>query len=227
MFHYFSGTTLELGEGLAASAATGRDADEFDQVCDHLLVEAREGADAGRVVGTYRLQTGRRAAESGLGYYSAREFDFDPFESARSELVELGRACVAEAHRNQTVLALLWRGVGRYATEHGARYLTGCSSLTSRRAEEGRAAWAVLRARHEVETRWRTKPLPAWSCGEDAGPDEAWAQAVKIPRLIGAYLALGAKLCGPPAWDREFGTMDFLTWLDIETPSAGLRKFLR
>ncbi len=217
---------LELGEGLAASVASGRDADEFDGVCDHLLVEVRTGAEAGRVVGTYRLQTGRMAAVSGLGYYSAREFDFAPLEPARGELVELGRACVAEGHRNQAVLALLWRGIGRYATARGARYLTGCSSLTSRRTAEGRAAWAVLRARHEVETRWRTVPRAEWSCGEEAEDDAARARAVKIPRLMGAYLALGAKLCGPPALDREFGTVDFLAWIDLTTPSAGLRKFL-
>jgi putative hemolysin len=41
---------------------------------------------------------------------------------------------------------------------------------------------------------------------------------VKIPRLLSAYLALGARVCGPPAIDREFRTIDFLTWLDIESP---------
>ncbi len=33
---------LELHEGLEASYATGLDADPFDAVCDHLLVEERE-----------------------------------------------------------------------------------------------------------------------------------------------------------------------------------------
>jgi putative hemolysin len=39
----------------------------------------------------------------------------------------------------------------------------------------------------------------------------------KIPRLLRAYLAVGAKICGPPAIDREFKTIDFLTILDLET----------
>jgi putative hemolysin len=217
---------LELKEGLAASEAEERDADEFDAVCDHLLVEVQTGLDAGRVVGTYRLQTGAMAARSGLGYYSAREFDFAPLEPARTELIELGRACVAAEHRNQSVLSLLWRGVGRYATTHGARYLTGCSSLPTREAEEGRAAWIYLRARYQVEPRWRTAPLVALSCGDECVTDVVRAGAVKIPRLMGGYLALGAKLCGAPALDREFGTIDFLTWLDLAIPSPGLRKFL-
>lgn len=218
---------VELNEGLRASAHTGRDADEFDAVCDHLLVETRGGTEGGEVVGTYRLQTGRRAAESGLGFYSAREFEFAPFERARGELVELGRACVAAEHRNQTVLALLWRGISRYAKAGGARYLIGCSSLTSRSAAEGRAAWAVLRERHWVEPRWRTTPCAGWGCGVGAGESEELVVAVKIPRLMGAYLALGAKICGEPALDREFGTADFLTWLDLDAlPARVLRKYL-
>src|SRR6202012_5713025 len=32
-------------------------------------------------------------------------------------------------------------------------------------------------------------------------------------KLLRAYLAIGAKICGPPAIDREFGTIDFLTLL--------------
>jgi len=31
------------------------------------------------------------------------------------------------------------------------------------------------------------------------------------------YLTLSAKICGPPALDREFKTIDFLTLLDMET----------
>src|SRR5205809_1100586 len=57
---------LELGEGLVESFATGLDADPFDAVCDHLIVEHSATA---KIVGTYRLQTGLNAA-SNLGYYS-------------------------------------------------------------------------------------------------------------------------------------------------------------
>jgi putative hemolysin len=39
------------------------------------------------------------------------------------------------------------------------------------------------------------------------------------------YLGLGARVCGPPARDRQFGTIDFLTLLDLETlhPAAKAR----
>ena len=114
---------LELREGLEQSYSTCLDADAFDPVCDHLLVEDLRTGD---VVGTYRLQTGRKAGEN-LGYYSAQEFDFSPYDRLRQEMVELGRACVHSDHRNLVVLGLLWKGIANYAASHGCRYLIGCS----------------------------------------------------------------------------------------------------
>ena len=43
-------------------------------------------------------------------------------------------------------------------------------------------------------------------------------ESVHIPRLLSAYLAVGAAICGAPAIDREFRTIDFLTWIDVESP---------
>jgi putative hemolysin len=212
---------LELDEGLALSYDTGLDADPFDAVCDHILVEDRA---SGAVVGTYRLQTGRRARE-GLGYYSEREFDFAPFEAQRGQMLELGRACIHQQHRNFAVLNLLWKAIARYAQEHGARYLVGCSSLTSQDAAAGLQAHAQLQP-HLAPPAWRTQPQAAFACRPPpARPVADAAQAVHIPRLLSAYLALGAGICGPPAIDREFRTIDFLTWLDVRGPGlAAMNK---
>jgi putative hemolysin len=40
--------------------------------------------------------------------------------------------------------------------------------------------------------------------------------APRPPRLFRAYLEISAKLCGPPAIDREFKTIDFLTLIDLK-----------
>lgn len=220
----FAVFNVELGEGLPASVATGLDEDEFDLVCDHLLVSEKA---TGEVVGTYRLQTGRRAASSGLGYYSEREFEFGPFESVRPEVVELGRACVKAEHRNHIVLGLLWRGISRYAQDHGARYLVGCSSLTSQDPAEGLAAYQLLMTSHLVGTKWRTRPRLEWRCEATAASVVTRSrEEIKIPRLMTAYLAAGAVVCGEPAIDREFKTIDFLTWMDLRAmPARVLRKF--
>lgn len=200
---------IELDEGLVQSYDTGHDADPFDEHCAHLIVE---DTTQGVVVGTYRMQTGHAAAQA-IGYYSEREFDFAPFECHRPLILELGRACIHHGHRNFAVLNLLWKGIATYAREQGARYLVGCSSITSQDAEVGAAAYRRL-GPHLAPPDWRTSPRPAFTCpaSDPATP------APKIPRLLSAYLALGAAICGPPAIDREFRTIDFLTWLDIESP---------
>lgn len=227
---------LELGEGLAESHATGLDVDPFDEFCDHLIVE---DVATGEIVGTYRLQTGQLAATN-LGYYSEREFDFAPYEPFRCEMIELGRACVHAEHRNFYLLHLLWRGIAAYAIERRARFLIGCSSLTSQDPMEGAVMYRQLQS-HLVERALRTQPRQEFSVvagGDDLGlgrgavtheprstsPTKAGASS----KLLHAYLAIGAKICGPPAIDREFGTIDFLTLLDLHSLPAIVRThFLR
>lgn len=210
---------LELHEGLEQSYATGLDADPFDAVCDHLIVEH---VPSQSVVGTYRLQTGIRAAEN-IGYYCAQEFEFACFEPLRAEMVELGRACVHPQHRNLAVLGLLWKGIADYAKDRGARYLFGCSSITSQSAAVGASAYAYLCRKHLVEAQYCTRPLPAFDCALE----RLAAEPVPIPKLLRAYLTLGAKICGPPALDRQFKTIDFLTLLDLEAmPELVRRRFL-
>jgi putative hemolysin len=127
---------LELGEGLAASYASGVDQDEYDAICEHLLVQEKA---TGRIVGTYRMQDGMTARRR-LGYYSAQEFNFSPYEHLRPQMLELGRACIDREHRNSEVLTLLWRGIAQYAQHHGFRYLVGCSSVSTQDAATG---WAM------------------------------------------------------------------------------------
>lgn len=207
---------LELNEGLQESYGTGLDADPFDDVCDHLLVQHLPTHE---VVGTYRLQTGAMAATH-HGYYSAQEFDFTPLEPMRGQMVELGRACVHQRHRNMAVLGLLWQGIADYAQEHGARYLCGCSSLTSQDASVGAAVYAELCRNYLAPLPWRTKPLSHCECSlQTLHPEPA-----RIPKLLRAYLGIGAKICGPPAIDRTFRTIDFLTWLDLSALPTAVRN---
>ena len=211
----FAVFNLELNEGLAESLATGLDADPFDEVCDHLLVEHVPSSE---IVGTYRLQSGLSAAAH-LGYYSEQEFDFAQYAAIRAEMIELGRACVHQQHRNLVVLGLLWKGIAEYARERGGRYLCGCSSITSQDPAVGASAYAELFRKHLAPAEWRTKPLPAFDCPLDQLAEEP----PKIPKLLRAYLSIGAKICGPPALDRQFKTIDFLTLLDLHAMPALVR----
>jgi len=230
---------IELGEGLESSYRTGLDTDRFDGVCHHLLVEDKPSS---RVVGTYRMQSGPTAARH-FGYYSEQEFNLAPYEPLRPGILELGRAAIDREHRTPEVLTLLWRGIAQYAHGMGLRYLLGCSSLNSCDPGEG---WRLYRqlAIYRVPPEFETLPAAAYTCpseqqeanaqpfswrGEDrpapeTGPPAQAAAPVKVPKLLKTYLAIGARIAAPPAWDREFRSIDFLTFLDLELLSSAARN---
>jgi len=233
---------IELGEGLESSYETGLDTDRFDAICEHLLVEDKLNR---RVVGTYRMQSGETAA-CHLGYYSEQEFNLATYEPLRAGILELGRASIDREHRTPEVLMLLWRGIAQYATNMGLRYLLGCSSLNSNDPAEG---WRMHRQLEDcrVAPEFETSPTAAYACptgsidldqqDRDAQPSSCETDgsgnfapppdAIKIPKLLRTYLAIGARIAAPPAWDREFRTIDFLTLLDLQSISAAARhRFL-
>jgi putative hemolysin len=205
---------IELGEGLASSYSTGLDQDQFDLFCDHLIVEDRS---RNEIVGTYRMQSGTMAKRN-IGYYSAQEFDFTPYESVRREVLELGRASIDREHRSSEVLNLLWRGIAQYSKFYGLRYLIGCSSLNS---QDPQAGWTMFRqlSAFLVAPEFRTIPTKAYELPPASPMSEA---TEKVPKLLKTYIGVGARICGEPAWDREFKTIDFLTLLDLAqlTPAA-------
>jgi len=232
---------IELGEGLKSSYQTGLDIDRFDDFCEHLLVEDKqEDNPSRRIIGTYRMQSGP-SAERNHGYYSEQEFSFAPYEPLREGILELGRACIDREHRNPEVLTLLWRGIAQYACDMGLRYLVGCSSINSRNPVEGWQVYRQLR-HYRVSPEFETAPTAAFACpieleGANAQPSSSIenhsgtpaqpAEPSKVPRLLKTYLTIGARIAAPPAWDREFGTIDFLTLLDLKTVSPSARhRFL-
>jgi putative hemolysin len=183
------------------------------------------------------MQTGETAALH-HGYYSEQEFNLAPYEPLRPGILELGRASIDREHRTPEVLTLLWRGIAQYATDMGLRYLIGCSSLTSKDPVEG---WQLHRQleHYRVSPEFETTPTAAYACpieqqdaqaqpssctSESNAADVSQSAHVKVPKLLKTYLAIGARIAAPPAWDREFGTIDFLTLLDLKLLSAAARS---
>jgi putative hemolysin len=112
------------------------------------------------------------------------------------------------------------------------RYLIGCSSLNSADPREGWQMYAQLN-NYRVAEELRTRPMAGFVCpAESVAPVESMDQTekdlatepVKVPKLLKTYLAIGARICGAPAWDREFGTIDFLTLMDLRTISSSARN---
>ncbi len=200
---------LELGEGLAASHATGLDTDAFDPHCHHLLVIDTR---ADVIVGTYRMQTQAMSAR-GAGFYCDGEFDLSTMPAAvLDEGIEVGRACIAKEHRRHRVLFGLWKGLAAYLDAAGKRYLFGCCSLTSQDPAEGLAVMAHLSREGHVHPSVVVRPRPGFACTPDE--EGGGLPTVKVPPLFATYLRYDARVYGPPAVDRQFKTIDFLVVTD-------------
>ena len=213
---------LELQEGLEKSFLTGRDQDEFDAQCHHLLVEHRP---SGRVIGTYRIQTAAMAL-AGHGFYTGTEFDLrglPPEIVAQS--VEAGRACIAVEHRLKPVLFLLWKGLALYMAHNQKRFLFGPCSLTSQDPWEAKRVLDHLERKDLVRREVAIGAMPGFECvweGDDPEPEKG--ERIELPPLFEIYLRYGGRTCGPPVIDRRFKTIDFFILFDVEALSPRARR---
>ncbi len=215
----FAVFNLELGEGLAASYASGRDEDEFDRQCHHLLVEDRT---SGEPVGTYRVQTAPMAA-AGRGLYTAAEYDLAALPAEiLADGIELGRACIARSHRKRAVLFLLWRGLASCVAHNRKRYLFGCCSLTSQDPRDGWAAFRFLKGRGLLWPGLWAPEQSGFAC--EGTESEGQDRAVALPQLFETYLRYGGRICGPPVIDGRFRTIDFLMLFDVEAMDPRSRR---
>jgi putative hemolysin len=214
---------LELNEGLEASFINQRDEDEFDKTCHHLIVIENR---SGKIVGTYRVRT-MEMAKSAFGFYSANEFAVEdlPYE-VLVESLETGRACIAREHRNSRVLFLLWKGLAMYMTEKHKRYLFGCCSLPTQDQAKGMRAMRQLVEAEFLHENLRVAPREDYICRTENFSSEDSNETVKLPKLFETYLRIGARICGEPAIDRQFKTIDFFVIVDVKNiPDKYFRMF--
>lgn len=208
----------EMGATLA-SAAEQTDRDDYDAICDHLIVTETA---TGRVVGTYRMLPPGRAHQAPM-LYSEHEFDLSRLAHIRPRLVEVGRSCVHPDFRSGAVIALLWAGLADYVRRVGGDYLAGCASVSL--ADGGHQAvslYRYLEQRHLAPADWRVFPhLPLPLGHVDDALD------VAMPPLIKGYLRAGSLVCGEPAWDPDFNCADFFMLMPIDRVDARYaRRFM-
>ncbi len=206
---------LELHEGLQSSYKSGFDSDVYDTFCDHLIVKELS---TGNIVGTYRLLR-QAKAEKHIGFYSENEFDLSKFKNIPGQSLELGRSCVAKEFRSLAVINLLWTGISKYIEMHSVTNLFGCASFHTSNTKEIAAAYAYLQLYHFAPEEYKVKPLEKCAMNlpfQFLTSHDIESAYKQFPPLIKGYLRLGAMICGEPAYDKEFGTTDFLIVLNAQ-----------
>lgn len=206
--------------GAAFNSPLGLDRDRFDKHCLHLLV--RDTA-TGELVGYTRLLSQANTARTG-GFYSSSEFHMGMANSLQGRVAEIGRTCIHPEYRGGAVITVLWSRLAQYMVEQDIQHLIGCASVSLAEHYDVGAIVSRIRAHHLSELGQRVAPrrqLPLTVPADNPGK-------VAMPPLLKAYLRMGARVCGEPAWDPDFNCLDFFILLQLQDlPARYVQHFLQ
>lgn len=200
-------------------AATKRDFDAFDGVCDHLLVlDRRRGEGPEGIVGTYRLIRRPHAAKLGT-FYSASEYDIKPMVDYPAEVLELGRSCIAKDARNTATMQMLWRGIALYIYHFDIKVMFGCPSFPGTDPAQHAQAMSYLYHHHLAPPEIRVRALPERYVNMnmlEPGSYDARKAMARVPPLIKGYLRLGGYVGDGAVIDQQFNTTDVFVIVKTE-----------
>jgi L-ornithine Nalpha-acyltransferase len=208
-----------------AMARARRDIDDYDAICDHLLVvdHGLAGVIGARpqVVGTYRLLR-QDVAAAHRGFYSAGEYDLSRLiaqSSSGGQLLELGRSCVAPAWRNNATISLLWRGIASYLQTHNIGHMFGCASLHGADPVLHTAELSYLYHHHLAPSELRARAHDSNHVPMDRLPVasiDTRAASRALPPLIKGYLRVGAMVGDGGFVDNAFNTVDVFVIMPVD-----------
>ncbi len=222
------------GDVARAQALRGRvfrggravDADAFDPLCRHLLIEETA---SGALVGCMRiltLQDGNGIKES----YAAQFYDLSPLAARRSPMLELGRFCIAPEAQDPDVLRLAWAALTKIVDGQGVEMLFGCASFPGTDPQAHLDAFALLKARH-IAPRDRLPGVKAPEVFRFARqlqrkPDVKRALKT-MPTLLRTYLLMGGWVSDHAVIDRDLATLHVFTGVEVCTIPAPRLRALR
>ena len=227
----------EMGASAGTAPSTCLDRDEFDDLCDHLLVIDEDRPADEAVVGTYRLLRESIARKHG-GFYSAGEFDLSPLMAPREilgaetlnpgdpgfgeeprELLELGRSCVLPPYRTSATISMLWRGIFEYVSTRRISVMFGCASFPGSDPDVYAPALSYLYHNHLAPAEARPVVLDGKGVSLNRLPQGGYdlKQALfQLPPLVKGYIRVGAKFGDGAYIDHQFNTVDVCVVMPVE-----------
>lgn len=210
-----------------AMRAARRDFDDFDEICDHILVlDHGDGSKRPAVVGTYRLLLRSRVPPGG-SFYTSGEYDIERLLALDGEMVELGRSCVDARYRSGAAIQILLRAIGAYIAYHDCIAMFGCASLPGVDVDGAADQLSYLYHRHLAPADIRPRALPERFVEMNrlapGGLDEKRALA-SLPPLVKGYLRAGCKIGDGAVVDPQFQTIDVCVVLRTDLLSEKYRS---
>ncbi|MCL5776568.1 GNAT family N-acetyltransferase [Limibaculum sp. FT325] len=203
------------------------DADRFDEVCQHMMVEEVR---TGRLVCCFRMMPLPDGTEIERSY-SAQYYELSALRSFPGKMVEMGRFCIHPEHRDPNILRTAWAAMSAHVEREGVELLFGCSSFQGVDAEEYRDAFALLREKHLAPRRWlpRVKAPAVFrfaTAFRFLKPDLRLAMR-RMPPLLRSYLVMGGWVSDHAVIDRDLNTLHVFTGVEVRRVPQARAALLR
>lgn len=196
---------VELNEGIKENEVSGRDTDQYDKYCDHLIMK-----DDDLIIATYRIHPSWKMNKD-LGFYSETEFNINNLCLNSKRVIEVGRACIHKEYRSTFLLVLLWAALQKYSENNNVEALFGVASLPKCSLEEASALYHFFLKNKQLIDNGTVMPLKKIGVIDF---DPKYLKKELRGSLLKGYIKMGAKLYGEPVYDDIFGCYDFFVFLD-------------
>ena len=208
-----------------------KDADQYDQFADHLIVTHKYSKFAKtKVVGTYRLLKSTSAKK--CGFYSKEEFQIDKMISnhQNQNLLELSRSCIDLNFRKKNILQFMWKKIHHYILQNKIDVLFGMASFLNVQPEAIKTELTYLYQRFLMDEKIRVSALDHRKVNMNITNLENVSELSiikNLPTLVKAYLRLGAKIGDGAVVDKIVKTTDIFIYLPYKNISETyLKKFI-
>lgn len=194
----------------------GVDADRFDPLARHLMIE--DGA--GRLVAAVRFFEWGADVQQG---YAATAYDLSGLAALHRPMIEIGRFCVAPDALDADVLRVAWAALTQLVDDAGIAFLFGCTSFAGVDPARYGRAFARL-ARHQGPASLRPAIRAPQAVPLAAIPPDG---TDPMPPLLRTYLAMGGWVGDHVVIDRALQTLHVFTCLEVAAVPPARARALR
>jgi len=201
------------------------DVDDFDTVCQHVLIENLETE---KLICCYRIlkfDNGENISSS----YSSKFYDLKALESYTEPMIEIGRFCIDSEANDPSVVLTAWAALAQIVDQNQTELLFGCSSFEGIEKEKYLDSFALLRDRYMAPDHWRPKIKAAqvfyYSKDLIYKVDKKKA-LLNMPPLLKTYLSMGAWVSDHAVVDLNMKTLHLFTGMEVSKIPKSRKNFL-
>ena len=201
------------------------DVDDFDALCQHVLIENLETE---KLICCYRIlkfDSGKNISSS----YSSQFYDLKVIENFTEPMIEVGRFCIDPEVNDPIIVLTAWAALAQIVDHNQTELLFGCSSFEGIEKEKYFDSFALLRDRYMAPDHWRPKIKAAqvfyYSKDLIYKVDKKKA-LLNMPPLLKTYLSMGAWVSDHAVVDLNMKTLHLFTGMEISKIPKSRKKFL-